>query len=639
MISAGRVVVSHAGSRAGWLAAALLTVVLLVPVLTAGHASAQEVMRSFEAHYQLNADGSLSVVELITWDFGTEPHHGIFRDLVDHRACEDFKPAPGSTAQQPLHPCPDGYDRQWPVDLESVEVARSGNTTPAYSFVQYDTSEVGDGIRVKIGDPDSTITGAWIYRLTYSIRGALDGYSDHNELYWNALGTWPVAVEKVSVEVTGLPQTGLRTTCYLGPPGAKLPCNPARPGTGSVAFGATRTLYPGEQLSIVAGWDRGQVNAAPPLVEDRLSPDDFFTLDAVEWGGVAVVAAGSLALVIALWWRHGRDRRYKTLFYLTSDPSEGTKPLFARTDVVVEFLPPDGLRPAQMGLILDERADTRDVTATVIDLAVRGYLHITEIPKDGLFGHKDWHLTKETPASPEELLPYEEAVHSGLFASGEGVNLSDLKTKFARDLATAEELLYADAIKKKWFPDNPQTMRAAWLAGGFGMAVLGVLFSIATGWFFARALIGVPVVPGGLLLAVLSRAMARRTATGSEALRRVLGFRLYVATAETRRQEFNEKQNIFARYLPYAIVFGCVDKWARAFSGIDDPVATGTAGWYTGLGAFQVMAFSSSLQGFAGSVSSTIASTPSSGGSGFGGGFSGGGFSGGGGGGGGGGSW
>ena len=130
--------------------------------------------------------------------------------------------------------------------------------------------------------------------------------------------------------------------------------------------------------------------------------------------------------------------------------------------------------------------------------------------------------------------------------------------------------------------------------------------------------------------------MSRRTATGSEALRRVLGFRLYVATAETRMQEFNEQQNIFARYLPYAIVFGCVDKWARAFRGIEDQAASSTVSWYSGVGPFQVMAFSSGLQGFSTSVASTISSTPgSSGGSGF----SGGGFSGGGGGGGGGGSW
>jgi uncharacterized membrane protein len=173
-----------------------------------------------------------------------------------------------------------------------------------------------------------------------------------------------------------------------------------------------------------------------------------------------------------------------------------------------------------------------------------------------------------------------------------------------------------------------------WIGIGIATAVVGVGLCIAAGWFWGRTLIFVPVVLAGLVLLVFSKMMSRRTAVGSEALRRVLGFRLYVATAETRMQEFNEQQNIFARYLPYAIVFRCVDKWANAFSHIDDPEAMGTTGWYTGVGAFHAAAFSSSLQGFAGSVSSTISSSPSSGGSGFSGGFSGGG-----GGGGGGGSW
>ena len=47
-----------------------------------------------------------------------------------------------------------------------------------------------------------------------------------------------------------------------------------------------------------------------------------------------------------------------------------------------------------MGLLVDERADTLDVTATIIDLAVRGYLSIEEVPKTGWFGRRDWRLTR-----------------------------------------------------------------------------------------------------------------------------------------------------------------------------------------------------------------------------------------------------
>ena len=109
------------------------------------------------------------------------------------------------------------------------------------------------------------------------------------------------------------------------------------------------------------------------------------------------------------------------------------------------------------------------------------------------------------------------------------------------------------------------------------------------------------------------------------------------ATAETRRQEFNEQANIFAEYLPYAIVFGSVHKWANAFRDIDTKQAT--AGWYSGNGNFSPVIFSDHLSEFSSAVGSTIASSGASGHSGFGGGGGGGGGAGGGGGGGGGGSW
>jgi uncharacterized membrane protein len=99
------------------------------------------------------------------------------------------------------------------------------------------------------------------------------------------------------------------------------------------------------------------------------------------------------------------------------------------------------------------------------------------------------------------------------------------------------------------------------------------------------------------------------------------------------QQAFAERANIFTEYLPYAIVFKCVDRWARAFKDIDLQAAT--AGWYAGPAGFNAGSFSSSLRAFSSAVSTTLASTPGgSGGSGFSGGSSGGG-----GGGGGGGSW
>lgn len=602
------------------LALAAIAFAALFPV----SAGADEgwLLKQFTAAITIREDGVLEIEELVEADFGTLVKHGIFRDLRTRFKCEPVTEGP-----EPLYPCPGGKDRVYEIDVDSA-TGSDGTAVP------FKIEKIDRGIRLKVGDPDSTVTGLQTYRIRYSVRGALNAFQDHDELYWNVISDTLVPTAETKVTVSLPAGTRVDATCYQGYYGSTAKCQSS--ASGNVAtYTATRLLAAGEGLTIVAGWPGGVVTVEPPLLKDRVSIDDFFTLDAIEFGGVLLSALLAIVLLTRLWWTHGRDRAYKTLYYLTNDPGEGRRPLFARADIVVEFLPPEKLRPAQMGVILDERADTLDVTATIIDLAVRGHLHITEIAKKGWFGKRDWQLEKrENPG--DALFAYERELLDAIFDSREEVKVSALKNKFAEDLRRVKDELYKDAVARKWFKRSPESTRNLWLIAGIGMAGLGALMVVVAALQFSRALIPVPFILGGLAMIPLSRAMAHRTATGSEALRRVLGFRLYIATAETRRQEFNEQQNIFASYLPFAIVFGCVDKWAKAFEGLDDVARQSTASWYTGAGAFQVMAFTSGMRGFASTVSTTIASTPgSSGGSGF----SGGGFSGGGGGGGGVGSW
>jgi uncharacterized membrane protein len=231
------------------------------------------------------------------------------------------------------------------------------------------------------------------------------------------------------------------------------------------------------------------------------------------------------------------------------------------------------------------------------------------------------------------LLEYERIVLAGLFASGPSVTLSGLKNTFHDDLARARKALYKDAVDRGWFPRNPNTVRVMSRAAGILAVVAGVGLIILLGQESGDGLLGLPVLVGGTLLAMVARAMPRRTAGGREMMRRTLGFAKYIRTAETAQQAFAERANIFTAYLPYAIAFKCVDRWARAFQDIDMQQAT--ASFYAGSTAFDPGHFSSSLSSFSSSVSTAIASTPGgSGSSGFSSGSSGGG-----GGGGGGGSW
>jgi uncharacterized membrane protein YgcG len=600
---------------------------LLIASQTPFEAAAQEgwVITEARISYDIQQDGQIRVVEEWAVDFGPLQKHGIFRDLVTKQKCE---PPDEAAARN----CPAGHNRIYRIDV--------GRITVNGQAAKWERQESGSLTRLKIGDPARTTSGKQVYRIEYTLRGALNGFDDQDQLYWNVIGEWPVPIEHVALALRLPGEATVQTLCFQGRLGSTQPCEHEGTREGTATFESTRQLFAREQLTIVAGWPAGVVAHPRPILEDPLTVGDLFALDAWEWGGMAVVAALTVIGLAAAWWRFGRDRAYKTLYYLTNDPTEGRRPLFGGRDIVIEYLPPENLRPAQMGVILDESADTLDVTATIIDLAVRKHLRITEIPKKGWFGSRDWKLEK-LENEDDGMLPWEKLLYDAIFNDRTSwTKVSTMKEKFYVHLANVKRELYADAMAKQWFRMKPETAKWTWRAVGVGVIVLGAALAGALGLFAGRLLIGVPVALGGLFLLLGAGIMPARTAAGSEALRRVLGFRLYVATAEQRLQEFNEQANIFARYLPYAMVFGCVDKWAKAFEKLGMKPDEQTAGWYRGVTPFAPAAFATEMHSFSNSISSAMTSTPGgSGSSGFSGGGGGGGFSGGGGGGGGGGSW
>lgn len=592
-------------------ALALATLAALVPL-----ASADEgwVIDSFDAWIEIQPDSSLQIVETIAVNFGAQQKHGIFRDIP---VVYDYD---------------ETHNRIYDLDVSSV-TDEQGRPWP------YETGREDALLRIKIGDPDRTVSGPQTYRIAYTVRGALNAFADHDELYWNANGVWPVRTVRTTVGVELPSGAPTQIACYQGRSGSREACLSA-PTPNGATFATTRSLGESEQLTVVVGLPKGIVREPVPTLERKPRTfEEFFAESPLAPVGAAVASVVVFGALGLGWWRYGRDRRYASVYYLTDNPAEETRPLLASDPIVVEYEPPERLRPAQLGLVLDERADALDVTATIVDLAVRGYLRIAEVERDGLlgeiaslFGSRDWELTR-TERDDSDLLTYERTVLDGLFATGSPVRLSYLKTRFYTHLSKAQSRLYEDAMARGWFVRSPDKARAYWMLAGFGVMLAGGGALVLLGLALGAGLIAVPIIVGGVALTILANWMPKRTAMGRETLRRTLGFRQYVATAETDRQAFNERQDLFSEYLPYAIVFKCVDKWARAFEGLDRAPDVGY--WYVGHSYLHMADFSRDLSGFSSAVSSTIASTPGgSGGSGFSGGSAGGG-----GGGGGGGSW
>ena len=576
----------------------------------AGAAAADEgwTIERFAADIVVRADGSLEVTEAIDVDFGALEKHGIFRDIpVRYRWSEDL-------------------DRVYDLEVRSV-------TDAAGAKWPYDASREGAYLRIKIGDPDRTISGRQSYHIRYGVRGALNAFRDHDELYWNVSGTWPVTARLVSAKVSLAGGAITRITCYEGEVGSTAACRSGLAG-GGADFAATRPLPEGEQLTIVAALPKGLVPEPAPLLEQRpREVSEWFEATPATTAAAALALLGGLGLVLRTWLVGGRDRRYLKRFYLSSADEERSIGLFEHDTVIPEYEPPDELRPAEVGLLLDERADPKDLTATIVDLAVRGYLRIDELPKEGLFGKRDWRLLKGKEADAA-VAPYESRLLGGLFASRDSVKLRDLAGTFHETLSKSQRDLYASSGTTAWFASDPRWVRLRWQLIGGGVVAAGAIAALVLGVTLGAGLIGAALMVVGVAFVAASAAMPRRTAAGRELLLRTLGFRRYMETAETERQRFAERENIFARYLPYAIVFGSVTKWASAFSDID--LQRATESWYAGTTLLNVNAFSSDLSTFSTAVSGAIASTPGGSGSS---GFGGGGGAGGGGGGGGGGSW
>ena len=438
---------------------------------------------------------------------------------------------------------------------------------------------------------------------------------------------WPVPIQQVSATITLPSEAITKVACFEGSYGSTSNCESRQLNKTTAAF-TSNDLGFNEGLTVVVGYPKGLVPIIIiPPPENPLA--GLFTTQSLATFIITLLAGAGL--VILFWFRRGRDYWVKRRF--ADDPlaRHEIKPIGSHETIVVEYSPPENLRPAEIGTLMDEKADTADVTATIVDLASRGFLTIKEIEKKWLFRSTDYELTK-MKKDTSELVSFEKELLDRIFGDGETVKLSELKTKFYQDLKVVKDELYKDMVSKKFFYENPESVRRKYMFIGLGGAILGgVLLFFG---FNVPLVVLIPFALGasltGAVLIVISNFMPRKTAYGREMYRRTRGYALFVTRAEKYRQQFFEKKNLFNEVLPYAIVFGVTEKFAKAFK--DMGIEPQQPSWYTGSRPFNTALFGASMANFSNSVGSAMAAAP--GGSGFSGGGSGGGF-----GGGGGGSW
>ncbi|KAA3632202.1 MAG: DUF2207 domain-containing protein [Calditrichaeota bacterium] len=566
--------------------------------ITAAPLSARDfTIKNFDVHLQIDENGKLYVIETIEVFFHTS-RHGIFRE-IPYKYKDEF-----------------GDTKKMPIDILSVTDNNDKKLTTKIS-------KTGNVVNIRIGDADIYVRGTQYYKIRYEVKNALLFFDDHDELYWNVTGTyWDATIEKATATVSFITEEKveqLQYDCYTGRYGSsESNCDIneyvlADLGSG-VRFSTFDALKPYEGLTIAIGWEKGII-AEPSdfekfMMRTNLKENIFFLLPVL-----------SLLFMFIHWRRHGRDPK-------------------TRAAVMVQYEPPSyngkQLTPAELGTLIDESFDQRDMSASIIGLAVKGYINIEDKTEEVFFIKKsDYQLTKLKDAD-SELTSYETLLLVALFEDGSNtILISDLKGKFFEHIYTLRKTVYKQLVEKSYFKSSPLTVIYKYVGYGFVTLIFTLLalfflvdFDYQIKAVFIAILTSIPMF-------LFSKSMPAKTRAGATALSDTLGFQEFLQRAEKDKLERMNDKQLFSKYLPYAIALDVVSLWAKAFDGIEQDQPK----WYVSsyhMPIFHPVMFSKAIETTASTLGSTTFSAPRSSGLSGGGG---GGFSGGGGGGGGGGSW
>lgn len=587
----------HPWTRRCWI-------ILLIALWAA--TSGAYYIKSFDTEIFLYVDGSYDVTENILVEFGNEQRHGIYRNIP-------FKYQKGLKKHKVL--LSDFIVTDEDGDPRELKKSREGNY-----------------VKLRIGSPDYTVTGTQVYMIKYHVERGMLYFEDYDELYWNVTGTeWNCPIEYASALVhfpPGMDGSDIKQAhCFSGPYGGEESYCDYKVNNSAIRFFTTRSLNAFEGLTIGIAMPKGYIQG-PSLAKK------------IWW--VLQVIWPLLLFPLGLIW----------IGYLYF--SKGRDPV--NLSIAPRYEPPDGFTPAEAGTLIDERVDMRDMTSTIVDLAVRGYLKIVEIEKKKLvfLSTKDYALVKLREAD-DNMKKHEKLMFKGLFDRGsiepedlakvigkchecsgkEMITTSSLKEKFYVELPAIKQSIYVSLVDKKMFPSSPERIRGKYVGWGIFLIILSFVLGFIVNWLLIPVLLIL-----GVITLVVAQFMPRKTRDGVTKAVHIAGFEEFVRRVEKDRIErmVEEDPTIFERLLPFAMALGCADQWASKFEGIFREAPN----WYVGEpgAAYVPYAFVHNLGNAVNTVGTAMSSRPRS--SGAGGGsssFGGGGFSGGGFGGGGGGAW
>jgi len=529
----------------------------------------------------VNKDSSLLVTEMITADFDDLPYkHGIFRIL----------PTKTKTEQKTF---------KTPIQLISIT---------DFNGKPYKIKTIKDWlartITWKIGDKHVTVRGENYYKIVYKVGNAIRFQNKgFDEFYWNLVGTfWDIPIEHFSAKIIFPDEINFQNTTvdyYTGYHGSKSKdlatyrwINP-----NTLFFSSTNSLAPRQGMTVSVIFPRGIFTPYQLSLREKYGDYFYFFIPLIIF-----------IFCFIAWEKYGKDPKI-------------------HRSIPPEFGVPEKITPMQMGMLLSlGQWKNKFITAALIDLAVRGFIVIQEITeKQGFFKSPDYLLIK-TERSREKLAKPEKLLMEKIFEGVNSIKLSSLKNKFYKEVKDIQDSVYNNLVKNHWIAKKSRTFTN--LFGNLGSGILIVTYFLfaykKTNIFFAFS-----IFLSGIILIIFGMIMPRRTRRGADLVFRIKGFELYMKTAERYRQKFYEKENIYDKFLPYAIVFGIAGLWARKMKQIygEKYLQNYHPVWFTRTDAtnFNFDDFASHLNSVVSGITSNIFGSSGAGGTGGSGGGSGGG--------------
>ena len=403
---------------------------------------------------------------------------------------------------------------------------------------------------------EPTSDGARTFALAYTLHGALRIYPAGDQFFWTFVESdrqYPITASQVTVSLpASFPLDALRTQTYM---------KTVEAGAGRIVDGRT-VAFTGGPFASGAGretrvqFPHGAISAAPPAWQERAdrvaAMQPVYNLVSLVLA-LLILVGGGLGLYL-LWYTRGRDRT---------------------TEVATEFYPrlPEDIPPGMAGTLLDERADLKDLLATVVDLARRGYLQIVEIGLEQAFALYVYMTMMDT------CVPTSGCSSTRSSASRSERDLEDLKTGLSL-MPELRSRLYDEVVAASYFTRNPQTTRMLYTIAGIGLAIAGGVLGVAGYVLVAdyaplAILVVIALVLVGIFLAILGQFMPGKTPKGAVAAAKWRAFKRYLQQID-RYTEVAQAEAQFDTYLPYAIAFGVEKEWVRDFQAVDTPAPT----WY-----------------------------------------------------------